>query len=137
MYNKASQAYQKVGLDSALANASPHQQVLMLLNGALERIAAAKGAIERNDIALKGTSISNAISITGGLQASLSDTDTNEIAANLDELYTYIADLLMQANIESSTEKLNEVTSLFLEIKEAWQQIPAEHHFTQSPVKKG
>ena len=54
MYNKASQAYQKVGLDSALANASPHQQVLMLLNGALERIATAKGAIERNDIALKG-----------------------------------------------------------------------------------
>ncbi|MEH6578095.1 MAG: flagellar export chaperone FliS [Amphritea sp.] len=132
----ASQQYQKVGLNSALAHATPHQQILMLMNGALERIATAKGAIDRQDIGLKGTSLSKAISIIGGLQASLADTDGNEIAQNLDNLYIYMADLLMQANIESSTDKLNEVTTLMLEVKSAWQQIPQEHHNTQSPVNK-
>ncbi|WP_432471964.1 flagellar export chaperone FliS [Amphritea sp. HPY] len=128
--------YQKVGLNSALANATPHQQVLMLMNGALERIATAKGAIERKDLELKGTSISKAISIVGGLQASLTTTEGNEIAQNLDNLYTYMADQLVQANVQSSQEKLNEVTSLLLDIKSSWEQIPTEHHNTQSPVEK-
>lgn len=134
--NLASQQYQKVGLNSALANATPHQQVLMLMNGALERIATAKGAIERNDTELRGTSLSKAISIVGGLQASLADTEGNEIAQNLDNLYTYMAETLMKANVESSEEKLDEVMQLMLEIKAAWEQIPAEHHNTQSPVEK-
>ncbi len=134
--NLASQQYQKVSLDSALAHATPHQQVLMLMNGALERIATAKGAIERQDTELKGTSLSKAISILGGLQASLSDTENNEIAQNLDNLYIYMADTLMKATVESSIEKLDEVTQLMLDIKSAWEQIPAEHHNTQSPVEK-
>lgn len=134
--NIASQQYQKVSLDSALAHATPHQQVLMLMNGALTSIATAKGAIERSDAELRGTSISKAISIVGGLQASLADTENNEIAQNLDNLYIYIADILLKANLDASEEKLNEATTLLLEIKSAWEQIPAEHHNTQSPVDK-
>jgi len=134
--NIASQQYQKVSLDSALAHATPHQQVLMLMNGALTSIATAKGAIERSDAELRGTSISKAISIVGGLQASLADTENNEIAQNLDNLYIYIADILLKANLDASEEKLNEATTLLLEIKSAWEQIPTEHHNTQSPVDK-
>ncbi|MBN0986808.1 flagellar export chaperone FliS [Amphritea pacifica] len=134
--NLASQQYQKIGLNSALAHATPHQQVLMLMNGALGSIATAKGAIERKNTELKGTSLSKAISIIGGLQASLADTESNEIAQNLDNLYIYMSSTLMKANIESSVEKLDEVTQLLLEIKSAWEKIPAEHHNTQSPVEK-
>lgn len=134
--NFASQQYQKVGLNSALAHATPHQQILMLMNGALERIATAKGAIEHKNTAQKGASISKAISIIGGLQASLADIEGNEIAQNLDNLYVYMTQLLMQANLESSQDKLNEVTTLMLEVKSAWEKIPAEHHNTQSPVEK-
>ncbi|WP_428035656.1 flagellar export chaperone FliS [Amphritea sp.] len=134
--NLASQQYQKVGLNSALAHSTPHQQVLMLMNGVLTSIATAKGAIERQDTELKGTSLSKAISIIGGLQASLADTESNEIAQNLDNLYIYMSSTLMKANIESSVDKLDEVTQLLLEIKSAWEKIPAEHHNTQSPVEK-
>lgn len=134
--NHASKQYQAVSLNSALAHATPHQQVLMLLNGALGRIASAKGAIERNDIQMKGDSIGKAISIVGGLQASLVDTESNEISQNLDNLYAYMADQLLQANLHSSVDKLNEVNSLLLDIKTAWEQIPAEHHNTQSPAEE-
>lgn len=134
--NFASQQYQKVGLNSALAHATPHQQILMLMNGVLERIATAKGAIERQNTELKGVSISKAISIIGGLQASLADIEGNEIAQNLDNMYVYMTQQLMHANLESSQDKLNEVTTLMLDIKSAWEQIPAEHHNTQSPVDK-
>ncbi|WP_372599870.1 flagellar export chaperone FliS [Amphritea sp.] len=134
--NYASQQYQKVSLNSALAHASPHQQILMLMNGALERIATAKGAIDRQDTVQKGTSISKAISIIGGLQASLADIESNEIAQNLDNIYVYMTQLLMQANLESSQDKLNEVMTLILDIKSAWEKIPAEHHNTQSPIEE-
>jgi flagellar protein FliS len=46
-----------------------------------------------------------------------------------------MADQLLQANLNSSLDKLNEVNSLLLDIKSAWEQIPAEHHHTQSPTK--
>ncbi len=131
--NRALNQYKSVGLNSALANATPHQQITMLLNGALERIATAKGAISNNESELKGNSISKAISIIGGLQASLVDLDNNEVAQNLDRLYTYMYETLMKANIESSLEKLDEVAKLLIEIKMGWEQIPAEHHNTQSP----
>ena len=134
--NRASKQYQAVGLNSALAHATPHQQILMLLTGALERIASAKGAIERNDIQMKGDCIGKAISIVGGLQASLVDTESNEISQNLDNLYAYMADQLLQANLHSSVDKLNEVNSLILDIKSAWEQIPTEHHHTQSPTEE-
>lgn len=133
--NIASKQYQNVGLSSAIANATPHHQVLMLMNGALGQVAIAKGAIERNDIELKGATIGKAISIIGGLQAALVDTENNEIAQNLDSLYTYMSEQLLQANLHSSEAKLNEVNTLLLEIKSAWEKVPAEHHHTQSPAK--
>ncbi|MDF2181334.1 flagellar export chaperone FliS [Neptuniibacter sp. CAU 1671] len=131
--NRALNQYKSVGLNSALANATPHQQIAMLLNGALERIATAKGAINNKDAELKGNCISKAITIIGGLQASLVDIENNEVAQNLDRLYTYMYETLMKANIESSLEKLDEVAKLLIEIKTGWEQIPAEHHNTQSP----
>ena len=131
--NRALNQYKSVGLNSALANATPHQQIAMLLNGALERIVTAKGAINNQDAELKGNCISKAITIIGGLQASLVDIENNEVAQNLDRLYTYMYETLMKANIESSLEKLDEVAKLLIEIKTGWEQIPAEHHNTQSP----
>ncbi|MFW1677658.1 flagellar export chaperone FliS [Pontibacter sp. JAM-7] len=131
--NKALNQYKSVGLNSALAHATPHQQILMLLNGALERIATAKGAIDNNNIELKGNSIGKAISIIGGLQASLTDLDNNEVSQNLDRLYTYMYETLMKANTHSSIDQLNEVAKLLIDIKNGWEQIPQEHHNTRAP----
>ena len=42
--------YQKVGAHAQTSEASPHRLVQMLMEGGLDRIAQAKGAIERKDI---------------------------------------------------------------------------------------
>jgi len=129
---RALDQYKSVDLNSLLANATPHQQVLMLLNGAIDRVSIAKGAIETGQTELKGTSVSKAITIIGGLQAALEDLENNEVAQNLDRLYTYMYETLLKANLQSSTVLLDEVKELLLEIKTAWEQIPAEHHNTTS-----
>lgn len=116
--------YRNMGLHSNVMEASPHRLIQMLMEGALERLATAKGCIERGDRAQKGSLITGAISIIGGLQASLDMDAGGEIAANLDALYEYMNGRLLQANVSDDVELLDEVTRLLLEIKSGWDAIP-------------
>lgn len=122
-YIRAGKAYQQVNISSAVEGASPHRLISMLFEGLLKRLAEAKGAIERKDIATRGAGIGKAIDIVGELQGSLRDTDSNEVAANLDRLYDYITRTLLQANLEASQDKLDEVARLVIEIKTGWDGI--------------
>jgi flagellar protein FliS len=106
----------------------------MLLEGVLKRLAEAKGAIDRSDTATKGASIGKAISIIGELQGSLRDIETNEVAGNLDRLYDYMSRTLLQANLESSNDKLNEVAQLIIEIKAGWDAIGTLQTGTAEPA---
>ena len=94
------------------------------MNGALEKIAIAKGHMERNDIPQKGGNISWAISIIDGLRASLNVDDGGEIAQNLDDLYDYMTRRLARANIENNPDLLDEVASLVRSVKGAWDELP-------------
>ncbi|EIK45919.1 flagellar protein FliS [Cellvibrio sp. BR] len=95
----------------------------MLFEGALERIAQAKGAIAQKQFARKGELISKAAAIVGGLQGSLNDNEGGALAANLDSLYDYIIRRLTQANYENSIDQLDECARLLGEIKSAWDAI--------------
>jgi flagellar protein FliS len=131
---QATKAYQQINISSEAQGATPHRLIGMLLEGVLKRLAEAKGAIERSDTATKGTSIGKAISIIGELQGSLRDTDSHEVAGNLDRLYDYMARTLLQANIESSSAKLNEVAQLIIEIKGGWDAIASEQKSSAAPT---
>ena len=60
---KGINAYKKGNLKQDVANADPHKLTLMLLQGALDRIAYAKGAMERKELQEKATFISKATAI--------------------------------------------------------------------------
>lgn len=121
----AMRAYSSVNTQSRVTEASPHRLISLLLDGALEKIALAKGHILRNETSPKVTAISRAISIIDGLRLSLDHTIKNELINNLDELYSYMARRLLQANLKSDAEALDEVSHLLKEIREAWNAIDA------------
>ncbi len=116
-------SYTSVKVHSGVESASPHRLIQMLFEGALERIAQAKGAIAQKQFARKGELIGKAVDIVGGLQGSLNDTEGGALAANLDSLYDYIIRRLTQANSENSVEQLDECGRLLGEIKTAWDAI--------------
>jgi flagellar protein FliS len=122
--HSAVQEYTRVGVASGVEEANPHRLIQMLMNGALEKIAMAKGFMERGDVARKGGHISWAISIVDGLRASLDLENGGEIAQNLDDLYDYITRRLARANIENNPVFLDEVASLLRSIKTAWDEVP-------------
>lgn len=124
--HKAVQQYNRVGVSSSVEAASPHRLIEMLMNGALEKIAFAKGFMERGNISEKGGHISWAISIVEGLRASLDLETGGEIAQSLDDLYDYMTRRLARANVENNADILDEVSSLMSSVKTAWEQIPNE-----------
>jgi flagellar protein FliS len=124
--------YKQVGTRINADNATPHQLIVMLFDGALERIAVAKGAMQRKDVQEKGQKIGRAIAIIDGLRASLDKEKGGEIAKNLDDLYDYMQRRLFEANSTDNPGFLDEVTDLIKEIKSAWDSIPMDEHHISS-----
>lgn len=115
--------YKRINTESALEGATPHQLIQMLINGALDRLSQARGAMQRKDMAQKGQLIGKAISILGGLQASLDESADEQITANLDSLYDYMQRRLLEANLKNDVALLDEVSDLLLTIKSGWDEI--------------
>ncbi len=122
----ALEAYRRYGVGNSVESATPHRLIQMLMSGALQKIAIAREAIERQDAALKGQQISWAISIIDGLRVSLDKSIPGGVAENLDDLYEYMNRRLFEANLRNDTSYLDEVTGLMQEIKEGWDAIPEE-----------
>ena len=122
--NSAVKAYSNVAIESKAHSSDPHKLILMLYQGALLSIASAKNQMMRNEIAAKGKSISQAISIINdGLKASLDLNVGGDLALNLSDLYSYMIQRLLQANMKNDTDILDEVTTLLLELRGAWESI--------------
>ncbi|AFN78744.1 flagellar export chaperone FliS [Stutzerimonas nitrititolerans] len=119
----AMKQYQSVNTNAQLVDATPHRLIQMLMEGGLTRLAQAKGAMERNDVALKGTLIGKTIDIVGGLRQGLNLEAGGEVAANLDSLYIYMTTRLVEANRKNDPTILDEVAGLLREIKSGWDGI--------------
>ncbi len=119
----ATNLYASVGAQSGVDSASPTRLIQMLMGGVLDKVALAKGQIQRNEVAQKAESISKAVRIVDGLRMSLDQDVKHQITENLDELYDYMNRRLMQANISNDVAALDEVSSLMRELKEAWDAV--------------
>ena len=116
--------YNQVRAHVETEGASPHRLIQILMEGALEKIRAARGLIERRDIPGKIRNINWALSLIDGLRHSLDMENGGEIASNLESLYDYMQRRLIVANAENDPSILDEVVSLLLEIKSAWDAVP-------------
>jgi flagellar protein FliS len=96
----------------------------MLFDGAMVAISNARSNIKAGKIAEKGKSISHAIAIINdGLRACLDKKAGGGIANNLDGLYEYMTNRLLQANLNNSPEMLDEVHTLLSDLRDAWVSI--------------
>jgi len=121
---KAAKRYQAVGASTGVMDASPHRLVQMLMEGALDKLATARGCIERDDLEGKNRHLTWGMSIINGLRASLDAETGGEIAVNLNDLYGYMNRRLGEAMTADNAEPVTEVINLMLEIKGAWDAVP-------------
>jgi flagellar secretion chaperone FliS len=124
VYNKSALSrYQQINTHTGVTDADPHRLIQLLLDGAIDRVAQAKGALAGGDIPGMGESLGKAVGIIAGLQGCLDRDKGGEIAANLDRLYDYMTLRLMDVHTEKQSAPLDEVGGLLGTIKSGWDGI--------------
>ena len=121
--NKGLAQYQQVNTHAGVEGANPHRLVQMLMEGALQRMAEAKGAILRQDVGGKGEALGKAIAIVGGLRDALNIDQGGQLAQNLDNLYDYMGRQLLLANQRNDEALIDEVVLLMRTVKSGWDGI--------------
>ena len=116
-------AYQTVSKQSEILGASPHKLIELLLAGASKNIDIASIAIENGDIESRGIGINKTIDIISELRSSLDLDKGGEIAANLDRLYDYIGQALIDAHLNVDAQALDNAKRLVSDLLETWKQI--------------
>ncbi|MCO4321657.1 flagellar export chaperone FliS [Aliidiomarina quisquiliarum] len=124
MYNKGLKAYNSVGVSNQAAMADPYRVIQMLLQGALDKMAYAKGAIERKDHAEKAKHLTKSVAIVSALQGALDMDVKADVTNNLFDLYSFIMDQLTDVSIDNDVEKLDQTMFVIRQIKEGWDAIP-------------
>ena len=120
-------AYTQTNIESIVHEATPHKLIEMLFKGAKDALAQAVGAIERQDFEAKSKKISKAAEIILNLQTYLDKEKGGEVADNLNELYTYMAATLIDANRLNDASKVREVAGLLETVSDGWRSMSDEY----------
>jgi flagellar protein FliS len=106
---------------TAVKTASRGQIVIMLYEAAIQNVKKAALAIEKKDIATKGSAIGKAHDIINELLNTLDFEVGGKIAEDLERLYNFMTEQLVKANIETSKEPLQTVQKLLETLLEGWK----------------
>lgn len=123
--SSAARAYASVGTHARVSETDPHGLILLLFDGALERIELARAAIERGDGVAKADAVSKALRIVESLRAALNLEAGGALARTLDELYDYCGRRLLMSNVRADTGALNEARQILLQLRSGWAGMKA------------
>ncbi|MDT8447659.1 MAG: flagellar export chaperone FliS [bacterium] len=118
-YAKGSQAYKKAAVNTQ----DQATLILMLYDGAVRFLKKALIKLEENDLEGAHTSLVKTKDIVAELLGSLNTEGTGEIGVNLQKLYTYIYNRLIDANIQKSPVLTDECLVLLTELREGWRAV--------------
>lgn len=124
MYGRNLKAYQKTTVNAEITVADPYYVTKLLYQGLFERLAQAKGAIERGDLALKAKKLSTATAILENLRSTLDFSQSKTIAQGLYDIYSYMIDQVAEASLNLVTQPLDNAIRALMPIKKAWDSIP-------------
>ncbi len=123
MYQRNLKAYKATSVAADLAVADPHRVIQLMMQGLLEKLAQAKGAIERRDMEAKAVAVSKSQGLLHGLQDSL-DMSQGALAEDLYRLYSYMDERIWDASLALDSAPIDEVIALIVTIKSGWDQLP-------------
>lgn len=119
MVNNPYKQYQK----TQITTASREKILLMLYEGAIRFTKQAAVAMDNKKIADKGKYISKATAIISELMATLDFKVGGQLAADLENLYVFMIDKLIEGNINNDRSCLEQVEKLLMTLYEAWKDV--------------
>jgi flagellar secretion chaperone FliS len=105
--------------------ATPAQQVVLLYDGARRFLRQAAVAMGDGEVERAHTTLRYAERIIGHLDATL-DFDQGELPQRLHSIYQFYLSHLRAARLRQDPAKLEEISELLGELRDAWNQIASE-----------
>ena len=135
-YGRYTQAYKK----AAVSTMDQRKLIIMLYDGAIRFLGKAVTAMEEGDGYEAHRNLSKAKSIIAELLGSLNLEKGGDIASNLQRLYTYMFNELIDANMKKDAGRILQVSDLLKDLRSGWQELkgpaePAEEKKTNINVR--
>jgi flagellar protein FliS len=111
-------AYQKTDV----VTADPKKLVIMCYEGVIFSLRQAKVKFYAKEYEAKGNAIQNALDILNELRGALNFEKGGEIARNLESLYAYWTQQIINADLKRDLRKLDPVIAMLDEIKSALEE---------------
>jgi flagellar protein FliS len=106
---------------TSITTANRGQILLMLYEGAIQHLQKAIGCIQSKDVVGKGVALGKVHDIVNELTTTLDFEVGGNIARELERLYNFMTEQLLQANLENNVEKLKTVQKLLETLLEGWR----------------
>lgn len=119
-YGRYTDAYKQ----AAVATTDQGRLIVMLYDGAIKFLTLAADRMEKRDSFGVNTNLIKGKSIIAELMSSLNLEKGGDIAQNLQRLYTYMFNVLIEANVGKDQKKVGHVIDLLRELRAGWQSIP-------------
>lgn len=105
-----------------MTTASPEQLLIMFYDGAIRFVRLAVEALAAGERVARLEATSRALAIIAELSNTLDHEIGGEIATNLDALYHFMQQELIQGNLQSDADRYRTVEHLLCELRETWLQ---------------
>ena len=116
---------------TAVTTASKEQVLIMLYEGAIKHLKRATDCCQKNDLAGKGTAVGKAHDIINELSNSLDFEIGGEVAKNLERLYSFMVQQIVQGNMENDPIKFDQARSMLETLLEGWKGAVAQLQATK------
>lgn len=107
--------------NSQAMTASPAELTLMLYDGAIKFVNIAHDAIDKGEIEKANKNIQKASNIIEELQSTLNH--KYPVAEDFDNVYKYIRDRLLWANMKKDNEILAEAKDAINQMRDTWKEV--------------
>ncbi len=109
-------------LATTVNSASPEQLMLMLYDGAIRFISLGIQAIDNGIVDKRAYYINKTSAIVSEFAATLDHGQNAKLAEDLDALYSYMLNRLLEANLKNDTAPLIEVRGMLSDLRTTWAQ---------------
>ena len=117
--NKKADLYRK----NQIATASEGQLIIMLYDGAIRFLKKAKVSMSEKDVEQSHEAITRARKIVLELMFSLDMEKGGDISRNLYELYFFLNQELIKANIKKDRDVLDDCLEIITNLRSTWKQV--------------
>ena len=106
-----------------IATSSQAQLILMLYDGALQAVNKAMQCMDQKEVAGQSNHILKAQDIINELSLALDMKQGGDLSKTLEQLYQFVLNQLLQANITSEKIYLESIVKILSPLRDAWHRI--------------